>query len=170
MIDSILKELSPLDPGPKREPAIHYVNRTFENLGDNRALHRWRAFWLDGLDANPAGIELNCYPVVKATPYGAWIDLFAYWGGYGTAQEPFRWIMGDKRTWRWVANDSGAAWAKPTRKEALRSLAVRLTRWSQRERLAVQRLNAACDVASALLTDHFSAGVFEGCKIRIGDK
>jgi len=92
---------------------------SFANLPEAPSLHRWRAYWSE------YGIELRAYPVTRLTPCGAWINVDAY-------REYGEWEFADWHTLRWVANDSNRAWAKPTREDAIKSLAVRLTRWSQK--------------------------------------
>lgn len=94
---------------------------SFANLPEAPSLHRWRAYWSE------YGIELRAYPVTRLTPCGVWIDTDAY-----RNRTDDGWEFDDWHTLRWVANDSNRAWAKPTREDAIKSLAVRLTRWSQK--------------------------------------
>jgi DNA-binding GntR family transcriptional regulator len=71
------------------------------------------------------------------------------------------WVLSDARYHKLVYDGSGSAWAKPTRAAALRSLGIRLMRWSAAVRRDVERVNDACDVAEALLTvDAAGARVF----------
>ena len=147
--------LSFWDDFPKRSaPRIFYTHHDFEGV-DDPAKIRWRAYWADDNDALPAGIELRCYPVVRKTPCGAWIDPYAY--RYPTAiledGSHMAWnTTDDARLLRFVYDRSNAAWAKPTRDGALRSLGIRLCRWSQKLEREVARMNAACDVADVLLS------------------
>jgi hypothetical protein len=106
---------------------------------------RWRAQWHEySLDDSPMCIALQAYPVDSVTRCGAWVRPDAFWSGGGW--EP-------KRDWercRWVSNTGGAAWAKPTREEALHSLAVRLTRWTGRVARDVRRVKAATEALRML--------------------
>lgn len=143
------------DAPTRKNPKIWYNEREFEGVDDPEKI-RWRAFWAeDPSDSLPGGIELRCYPVVRRTRCGAWIATEAT---RQATRQP--WEEGaPAKEWahhwspqRFVYDDSNAAWAKPTRAGALRSLGIRLTRWSANVRRDVARLNAACDVAAALLT------------------
>jgi hypothetical protein len=130
--------------------------REFEGVDDPDRI-RWRATWHRSYNTGlPVGIELTPYPVVRKTPCGAWVDPHAYrqatkqpWEDGAPGNE---WLLSDKKLWKFVHDSSGSAWAKPTRAAALRSLGVRLTRWSSAVRRDVERVNAACDVAEALLS------------------
>jgi hypothetical protein len=96
---------------------------------------RWRAWWSDKVcfpAGCAAGIELACYPVIRKTKCGAWIDPYAYrqatkqpWEDGAPAME---WAPHIEGALRWVSDNSGQSWAKPTREEAVRSLAIRLSR------------------------------------------
>jgi hypothetical protein len=136
---------------PKDAPRIVDAYREFEGVDDPDRI-RWRATWHRSHDTGlPVGIELTPYPVARKTPCGAWVDPHAYYARtYRDAQH--EWKLSDKRLWKFVHDRSGSAWAKPTRAEALRSLGIRLCRWSSAVRRDVERVNAACDVAEALLT------------------
>lgn len=101
-----------------------------EGFVDSPDTLRWRAWWEKLFDGEVIGISLQCYPVVRLTPCGAWIDPFAYrqWGQNG--QE---WVAPiDDKLLRWVGNDSGQAWAKPTQQAAIDSLIYRYGRWTKR--------------------------------------
>ena len=90
-----------------------------ENLGDKPHLHRWRAWWDYGMNEEVTNIRLSAYPVIKLTPQGAWIDhLPNYYHGRPSGLK------------RIVFNGCRASWAKETQDDAIRSLAVRLSRWS----------------------------------------
>lgn len=112
------------------------LNVLHAELGDNPATHRWRAGWTAG-EHDKTDIELRPVRVVKPTPAGAWIDPDAWWDGSSWC------YVGSKR---WVANDSGSAWAKPTQEAALQSLAIRLDRW------AIQMANQLTQLRSAIAT------------------
>jgi hypothetical protein len=146
----------------KEPPCIVDAYREFEGVDDPDHI-RWRATWHRHWDTGlPVGIELTPYPVARKTPCGAWVDPVAFrqatkqpWEDGAPANE---WLLSDKRLWKFVHDRSGSAWAKPTRAEALYSLGVRLTRWSAKVRRDVERVNAACDVAGALLSCESWAG------------
>lgn len=137
-------------------PQITYAYRDLEEV-DDPARIRWRAMWDSNYnDGLPGGIYMQCYPVVRKTSEAAWIDPHAYrlatkqpWEEGAPAYE---WNLSDPSNHKLVYDRSGSAWAKPTRAEALRSLGVRLTRWSVKVERDVKRVNAACDVAAALLS------------------
>lgn len=143
--------------GTDDPPRIFHEYSELSDVRDPDAL-RWRAFWSPGLDGLPHSIRLVCYPVVKRTRCGAWIDPFAYrkmkrWTGDEAEYEWSGWTPDRPTdTLKFVYDDASAAWAKETPERALKSLGVRLTRWSRHLERAVNRMNAACDVASALLT------------------
>ena len=125
-----------------------------DELDDNPSSHRWRASWYNTHSClyhgrEVVGIQMTAYPVVRATPCGAWI-----------AQGAFRDRYGDSRLWtgldhgvRWVSNQSGASFAKPTQELALHSIAYRLMRWRQKTVRDVKRLREAAFVCKALLPD-----------------
>jgi len=146
--DSVIAKYEP--------PRVLDAYKEFEGVDDPDRI-RWRATWhLSYSTGLPAGIELTPYPVARKTPCGAWVDTYAYrqatkqpWEDGAPGNE---WNLSDKGLWKFVHDRSGSAWAKPTRAEALRSLGVRLMRWSVKTRRDVERVNAACDVAEALLS------------------
>jgi len=153
------------DSPSRAEPNIRYALREFEDV-DAPDLIRWRAFWDKESSSNRyAGIFLQCFPVVRKTHCGAWIDPEAY---RCMTRQPLEvgvhskeWVLSDARHHKLVYDGSGAAWAKPTRAAALRSLGIRLMRWSAAVRRDVDRVNDACEVAEVLLTGSFpGAGVF----------
>ncbi len=139
----------------KREPTVRYAWSEFAEV-DDPARIRWRAVWdKDYSDDLPHGIWMECYPVVRKTRCGAWIDPHAY---RQATKQPWEegapanaWGLSDSSLHRFVYDRSGASWAKPTRALALHSLGYRLTRWSNNVRRDVARVNAACKVADALL-------------------
>ena len=135
----------------------------YEHFGDDLASHRWRAWWSSGTGdwRDGLGIELRCYPVVRATNAGAWIAHHAYWNG-----ENWKNITAA----RWVKNDSGSAWAKPTQDDAVRSLSVRLSRWAEIQRNSVHKLKAAAVTFQKLCPDlaknsDFILDVFSGVEM-----
>lgn len=107
------KELPPV-------PAITYQH----NWSDDADQMRWRAYWDKSYYGEIRGVIVKPYPVIKTTPQGAWIDPLAYWHGV--------WNLSDKALHKWVSNDGGQAWAKPTRQIAIDSLIYRHKRWSSR--------------------------------------
>lgn len=128
----------------------------FDDLGDDPAKHRWRATWaLSGVD-DVGGIRLNAYPVVKTNPASVWIDELAYrqatkqpWEEGAPAYEWMAYGGKPVRT-RLLHNGSGQAWAKPTQEEAIRSLAIRLCRWTANLRRDVGYAERAIKALEAL--------------------
>ena len=119
----------------------------FDDLGDDQNLHRWRAFWgFRDMRGEFSGIELRAYPVTRLTPTGAWIDTDNY--RTGGAWEADEW---HKK--RWVSNDGGQAWAKPTRDAAIHSIAVRLTRWTNNLAREIDRARSAANALEKLRPD-----------------
>lgn len=111
------------------EKATPTIRQSWSDLADDAAQHRWRAYW----DYDDTGIWLQAYPVVKLTACGAWIDCAAR---RETSTQPWEeaapiyvWYFSDRK--RFVYNDSNSAFAKQTREEAIRSLAIRLDRWAR---------------------------------------
>lgn len=139
----------------KREIAATYDAR---DLKDDPSAHRWRAWWRTGCDdLGPNGIELHAYPIIRATPCGAWIDVDASrqatkqpWEEGAPALE---WTKAGWHKTRWVSDNSGQSWAKPTQEEAIRSLAVRLERWSANIARDVRRASQAVEVMAELRPD-----------------
>lgn len=110
-------------------PTIHCCG--YEGLEDNPQTHRWRATW----EADGSGIWLQAFPVIRQTPTGVWIAKYAYlqatkqpWEDGAPANE---WVYRAEEC-RWISNESGASYAKPTKDDAIKSLAIRLTRWTCR--------------------------------------
>lgn len=138
-------------PTVSGRPSIEYNESELAAVDDPEHI-RWRAEWLYGGDDQvPVGIMLYAHPVVRKTPAAAWIDKFAF--RVTCAPQPDgstrRWALtGDHKL---VYDGSSAAWAKPTREEALQSLGVRLLRWRSHVARDVERINAALDVAGELL-------------------
>lgn len=95
---------------------------TYRNMENDPETIRWRAGWSSDYSNEVEGIELRAYPVIRRTPQGAWVDPHAY--HHGAWQ-----LSGSKR---WVSDTGGAAWAKPTKEDALFSIAYRFSRWSSR--------------------------------------
>ena len=127
----------------------------FEDLGDEPAKHRWRAWWASG-NGVTYGIELRAYPVIKVNPASVWINQDGYreatrqpWEEGAPAME---WVPFDP-SWmckRICHNGARAAWAKPTQEEAIRSLAIRLCRWTGRLHRDVKRAESAIVVLTKL--------------------
>lgn len=107
------------------------------HLGDNPMSHRWRATWDHG-DGEwySTSICLTPHKVVRVTRCGVWIEL----------------LPGGKT--RWVFNDRRQAWAKPTRAEALESIAIRLSHWSHRLRNDVDRVMEAAYALKEIAPQH----------------
>lgn len=126
----------------------------FDDLGDAPNLHRWRAWWAggDGI-GEVAGIELRAYPVIKPTPCGVWIDEWAYREWVYGENDPYQIWTDRVPKKRFVHNDSGQAWAKPTQDEAIKSLAIRLSRWSNRVAGDVNRVRSAAKALETLRPD-----------------
>ena len=129
---------------------------SFEDLGDEPDKHRWRAWWVTDGNGVVTGIELCAYPVIKTNPESVWIDECAYreatkqpWEEGGPAME---WITyeGEPMKKRLLHNGSGSAWAKPTQEEAIHSLAIRLTRWTNHVARDVQKARSAADALEKL--------------------
>lgn len=128
------------------------------DLGDNPDTHRWRAWWATSYDNIVTGVELLAYPVTGLTPSGAWIDTIA---GRQASKQPweegapgYEWAFyAAPRKDKWMANGSGSAWAKPTRDEAVRSLAVRLTRWTGHLARDVKRARQCAEALAKLRPD-----------------
>lgn len=127
------------------------------DLGDNADTHRWRAWWATSYDNVVTGIELLAYPVTRRTPSGVWIDTAA---GRQATRQPweegapaYEWTHYGKGVPKWLSDGSGSAWAKPTRDEAIRSLAIRLTRWSGHLTRDVKRARQCAEVLAVLRPD-----------------
>ena len=123
----------------------------YDDLGDNPTTHRWRAQWATDGD----GIWLVAFPVIKLTPCGAWINEHSYreaskqpWEEGAPAMEWSPYLEGMKK--RFIHNNSGQGWAKPTKEEALHSLAIRLCRWTNNIRREVDRARAAAETLRKL--------------------
>lgn len=101
-------------------PAIRYAH----DFGDDMRAHRWRATWDKTWEGKVQGILVTPYAVVKNTECGAWIGPLSYWQG--------EWNLCLPEGHKWVRNDSGQAWAKPTRQLAIDSLIYRHKRWASR--------------------------------------
>lgn len=123
-------------------PAMHNYS---DGLEDDPAAHRWRAQWDTGQGGPVSGIALTAYPVIRLTPQGAWIDPYAFreWRINGRAW----YLSGEKR---WVSNTGGQAWAKPTRDEALHSIAIRLDRWATKLYADTVKLREAAETLRVL--------------------
>jgi hypothetical protein len=116
----------------------------FEDLGDDPTKHRWRAWWASS-DGETHGIELRAYPVIKVNPASVWINE----DNYRTAGVWDDFDPGWMRK-RICYNGAGAAWAKPTQDEAIRSLAIRLCRWTARLHTEMKRAESAISVLGRL--------------------
>lgn len=96
------------------------------DLKDDPAIYRWRAQWDRGVfEGDPCGIIVQAHPVLRLTSKGAWIYPYAAVGSVIFANDRQQRLVR-----RWVSNDGCSAWAKPTREQAIHSLAVRLERWA----------------------------------------
>lgn len=122
------------------EPKLEVLSSP--DLPEDPAKLRWRARWNADRDI-VSGICLECFPVLKVTTAGAWIDPHAYHHGI------FH-MSGQKR---WVSNDGGAAWAKPTKEEALLSIAIRYVRWASRIASDIAYFRACGHVLGELMPD-----------------
>lgn len=140
------------------EPAI--TKWSFEDLGDEPDLHRWRAWWITDGNSLVSGIELHAYPVIKTNPESVWIDE---WGYREAKKQPWEdgapgmgWVTfeGKSMKKRLLHNNSGSAWAKPTQEEAIHSLAVRLTRWANHLARDVKKVRSAADALEKLRPNH----------------
>lgn len=145
--------------GMAREPELAIqVGHGMDDLGDDPAKHRWRAWWVPSYDGVIGGVELLAYPVTSLTPSGAWIDTTA---GRQASKQPweegapgYEWVYySGPRKDKWMADRSGSAWAKPTRDEAVRSLAVRLARWTGHLARDVNRARQCAEALAALRPD-----------------
>ena len=144
--------LKPFD-ADLNKPQIWYSEPDLAETDDPDNI-RWRAFWDRNYSTGlPSGIQMYAYPVIRKTREAAWINT-------NPLRQLKRWEE-DRSIYEWnneyqtlklVYDRSGSAWAKPTRAGALRSLGFRLTRWSVKVERDVKRVNAACDVAAALLS------------------
>lgn len=125
---------------------------------------RWRAWWADLYDFDAdcsICIELVCYPVIRKTACGAWIDPFSY---RQPSKQPWEegapgieWVPHAGHALRWVSDNSGQSWAKPTREEAIESLAIRLSRHACNVRNAADKIAeraAALEAARPDLADY----------------
>ena len=138
------------------EPAITKFG--YEDLGDNPETHRWRAWWaLSDIDSQTGGIELRAYPVIKVNPASVWIDE---WASRQASKQPWEdgapameWVSCGHVKRRLLHNDAGAAWAKPTQDEAIRSLAIRLCRWTGHLARELERAESAIKAMEALRPD-----------------
>ena len=114
------------------EPAV----RMDDNMPATDApdLHRWRAWCDRTYNGDVIGIDLRCYPVVRKTPTGAWIDQHAYRLRRYSEDDSalWEWSQPYKELLRWVSDDSGASWAKPTKELAIASLVYRYQKWANR--------------------------------------
>lgn len=130
----------------------------FEDLGDDPEKHRWRAWWAS--DGNETcGIELRAYPVIQKNPASVWINED---GCRQATKQPWEegapameWVPFDAR-WmkkRLLYNAAGAAWAKPTQDEAIRSLAIRLCRWTACLHYDMKRAESAITALEKLRPD-----------------
>ena len=140
----------------KMEPAI--TKWSYEDLGDEPEKHRWRAWWaLSDMDNTTGGIELRAYPVIKVNPASVWIDE---WATRQVTKQPWdegapgmEWVSCGHVKRRLLHNGAGAAWAKPTQDEAIRSLAIRLCRWTSHISNDLRRAKSAIDALEVLRPD-----------------
>lgn len=131
---------------PAVVPAIRYDCPA--DWGDAPETHRWRATWDRTWDGKVCGIAVKPYPVTRLTEQGAWFDPLAYWHG--------DWSHSPKECHKWVNNESGQAWVKPTREAAIDSLLYRHKRWSSRILNDVIYFREATLVLAELFPEHSS--------------
>jgi hypothetical protein len=130
-------------------PEISIIKRP--EFDDDPSTLRWRAWWNFTYDVQAcAGVELICYPVLKLTPAGAWIDPIAYHHGEWVTHETCK---------RWVSNDGGQAWAKSTQQDALDSLLIRHKRWASRLHSDVAKFRCTLAAIEKLFPDRMAAAV-----------
>ena len=127
----------------------------FEDLEDAPDKHRWRAWW-STCNGVVTGIELRAYPVIKSNPASVWIDE---WADRQATKQPWEegapgleWVAYDDKPVkkRLIYTGSSSAWAKPTQKEAIHSLSVRLTRWAAHLSREVKQAQSAAEVLTKL--------------------
>lgn len=120
----------------RNPPPPELAVRVDDNLPgtDEPLLHRWRAWWDKKYDGDVIGIKLQCYPVVRKTPTGAWIDPHAYRLREYREDDSasWEWSQPYKDILRWISDDSGSSWAKPTKELAIASLIYRYQKWANR--------------------------------------
>ena len=124
-------------------PAI--TKWSYEDLADNPEKHRWRAWWASDGYSEVCGIELRAYPVIKKTPCGVWVDELAW-------RDSGKWNLPTSGK-RFIHNNSGQGWAKPTQEQAILSIAIRLCRWSNRIASDVSRAKSAAIALEKLRPD-----------------
>lgn len=134
MIESLILPMR-AEPGITSYPLDYLIDKPDEV--------RWRAAWNKDWEGEVKGIELRCYPVIKTTPQGAWIDQYAYHNG--------AWKLSGQK--RWVSNDGGQAWAKPTRSDAVNSIAYRYQRWASRMQRDINYFRACGQVLGVLMPE-----------------
>lgn len=106
---------------------IHDINYNPFDAGDDPSKFRWRATWEKDDFGGRWVVKLRAYHVVKETPKGAWIDKHSWgWDNDGVIE----WMDSPYITPSWVANESGASFAKTTQKLAIDSLLYRHNRWA----------------------------------------
>jgi len=96
------------------------ITQSPADLPDDPRSHYWRAEW----DCD--GVILSAMPVVKKTLAGVWVALYAQRRGWDGS-----WDIPDEIDRRWVATNGNRSYAKPTRKAAIFSLAIRLEKRAQ---------------------------------------
>lgn len=134
-----------------QEMAITYTPS--ENFEDDKSAIRWRAWWDKDYYGKVNGLRLQCYPVVRETPCGAWIDPHGYrlWNdGVMAWSDPIPALL------KWVSNDGGQAWAKPTKAIAIDSLLYRYRRWSSRILNDIEYFMAAGNALAELFPEKSS--------------
>jgi hypothetical protein len=131
----------------------------FEDLGDDPTKHRWRAWWADDGTGGVCGIQLRAYPVIKVNPASVWINEDGCreatkqpWEDGAPAME---WVLFNpaRMKKRICHNGASAAWAKPTQDEAIRSLAIRLCRWTNHIARKAERATSAVRALEQLRSD-----------------
>jgi hypothetical protein len=101
---------------------------------------RWRAWPCE------YAIELRPYPITKTNPASVWIDEHAWFDGA-------KWHLTTARP-RLLMNNTRAAWAKPTRAEALQGLVIRTAKWGKHLSNDIQKARDRAKLIEHLLPEH----------------
>ena len=129
----------------------------YEELSDDPLTHYWRAEWYYPFnDDSPVSIQLIAYGVYKTTMKGAWIDPTSWLniGRYNDDGSVVRkWNFGDKYNHKFVITGSRRSKFKPTKDEAIKSLAIRLNRRAGRAVREMRRLTSCAFAYETLFPD-----------------
>jgi len=109
--------------------------------------HRWRAWW------GSSWIELRAYPVIKRTPFGAWIDEMGFCHDLTINPEQMQ-------TKRFVQDGSARSWAKLTREGAIQSLVIRASRHTNIIFRDAEALRDRAKLIRALLPEHIAVAEY----------